>query len=64
MVTTNKLITAMPSTMRWKSPACGRLRNIGAEPVRPRRCVSPQEATSATMLAFHEPPEAVIAPVT
>ena len=36
--------------------------NIGAEPLG-WRCWSPKEATSATMLAFHQPPEAVIAPV-
>ena len=55
-------ITAMPSATRGKSPARS-----------PRRCrrrarrlelVSPQLATSATMLAFQEPPEAVSAPVT
>ena len=53
----------MPSAMRGKSPAavCRRYR---------RRCpvaasvVLPHFTISATMLAFHEPPDAVTAPVT
>ena len=57
-------ITAMPSTTRRIVAGLGRLGDIGAEAVRPSSLVSPQLATSATMLAFHEPPEAVSAPVT
>ena len=63
-VTTNRLRTTVPSTVRWKSPALGGAGDIGAEPVRGQLLLSPQLATSATMLAFQEPPEAVIAPVT
>ena len=42
----------------------GLLGDIGAEPVALRAAGRPRSATSATMLAFQEPPEAVIAPVT
>ena len=61
---TKTIITAMPSTMRWIVAGRGGLGDVGAEAGGRRRWCRPSSRTSATMLAFHEPPEAVIAPVT
>ncbi len=61
ITTTNRHIVAMPSTMRCRSPAA-----VASAMYAPRPCassfMSPQLATSATIAAFHEPPEAVITP--
>ena len=56
-------ITAMPRATRGKSPAAVALAMKAPRPMA-SSVVWPQLTTSATMLAFHEPPEAVSAPVT
>ncbi len=55
-------ITATPAITRGASPAAVALAMKAPRPAA-STWVFPQLATSATMLAFHEPPEAVRAPV-
>ena len=64
MAMTKTHITPMPSAMRGKSPRRRHVRDVAAQAAAPRSVVSPQVTYSATMLAFHEPPLAVMAPVT
>ena len=54
----------MPSAMRGKSPASVMLRDVGSEAGTVRAASGPSCTASETMLAFHAPPDAVIAPVT
>ena len=54
----------MPSTIAVEVAGGRGLGDVGAEAVRAAASCRPRLPTSATMLAFHEPPAAVIAPVT
>src|SRR5262249_50708815 len=61
--TTKMLMSPTPRTMRGQSPFAVASEMYAPSPSA-RRLVLPQETNSETMLAFHAPPEAVIAPVT
>src|SRR5882757_4100948 len=61
--TTNKLIRPTPKTIRGQSPLLVASAIYAPSPSA-RSVVLPHETSSATMLAFQAPPDAVMAPVT